>query len=65
MNAMFHDSFLNSFTIEDALAHLVNLASWVTARQEVEDITECTRGGHDLAKKFVAERLVRNEGSPV
>ena len=37
MNAMFHASFLNPFTIEDALAHLVNFASGVTASQEIEN----------------------------
>ena len=66
MNAMFQDSFLNPFTTEDAPANLVNFASGVTGSQEVEEsLLSALDRGHDLAKKFETERLVRNEGSPV
>ena len=66
MNAMFHNSFLNPFTTEDAPANLVNFSSGVTASQEVEDsLLSALDRGHDLAKKFVTEWLVHNEGSPV
>ena len=65
MNAMFQDSFLNPFTTKDAPANLVNFASGVTASQEVEDLLSALDSGHELAKKFETERMVRNEGSPV
>ena len=62
MNGMFNKSYINPFNVETVPQELVNFATRVVAKADVqESLVNALETGADLANKFVNERLAGDE----
>ena len=62
MDGMFNESYINPFIVETVPQELVNFATGVVAKADVqESLVNALETGADLANKFVNERLAGDE----